>query len=562
MPQEKARLTTRGSRINPTAFLLIAATIGLISLSILSFIDDRLYGLQDPLWYITGRALFLASMFVFLKCILRNRGQENATSQRSPLPISQLCGKALSLLLFSISAYYIFWQLIVSSFPKAGLGWIAFIGTHRQLWTAAESSQLLVDNIVVLLLIGIVQPFIEETILRGYLFRYWTVTRGIREAILVSAFWSAVIHPGNPIGAAAVGAVLALVTIQTGSIRSAIIIHSLLALTYLGIESVGLFAYQVNVFDPKHFQTGFWAGIVTLFISGPFVFRTFHRNLPEANTPSPVLNFDRLFPDGMLAPTKRNFIKAFFLSLAAPGLGQFYNARLRNAFAFMGLFLLIASIAVTLRLPDTAFGLRLSLALCCLVALAAAIDAALYSIQNIPKSLRGFQRWNVEIFLLLLLPIPLTLFAKSELLFQLTGYEIKAVSSASMYPSLEPGKFVMTKTIEEAQLQRSDIVTFTAPSELIESHGWRPDQLMLKRIIAPPGDTVEIVSGKVKLNGHELGEPYVPTDLKRRTNLELVTVPASKIFVLGDNRDNSLDSRDFKNKFIDLTDVRGHLLYP
>jgi signal peptidase I len=98
-------------------------------------------------------------------------------------------------------------------------------------------------------------------------------------------------------------------------------------------------------------------------------------------------------------------------------------------------------------------------------------------------------------------------------------------------------------------IKRRDIVVFKYPEE--------PDRDFIKRVIGLPGDTVELRAKKVYINGNALDEPYVHfleqpghgTDAAEVTSFDVrerygpVTVPPSQYFVMGDNRDNSQDSR-------------------
>jgi signal peptidase I len=114
-------------------------------------------------------------------------------------------------------------------------------------------------------------------------------------------------------------------------------------------------------------------------------------------------------------------------------------------------------------------------------------------------------------------------------------------------------KFVFgpTATLDRALLpvrdiSRGDIVVFKYPEE--------PERDFIKRVIGLPGDSVELRAKKVYVNGQPLDEPYVhfltpASDLSEVTSMDVrerygpVTVPADQYFVMGDNRDNSQDSR-------------------
>lgn len=88
--------------------------------------------------------------------------------------------------------------------------------------------------------------------------------------------------------------------------------------------------------------------------------------------------------------------------------------------------------------------------------------------------------------------------------------------------------------------ERGDIVTFWAPD--------LEDVVYVKRIIGLPGETVEIKDGVVYVNGDALEESYKQT--KMVGNLGPYEVPEDSYFMLGDNRDHSHDSVDWKNTYV------------
>jgi len=133
------------------------------------------------------------------------------------------------------------------------------------------------------------------------------------------------------------------------------------------------------------------------------------------------------------------------------------------------------------------------------------------------------------------------------------------VEGASMEPSLHSGQYLLINKIGYARLQgtpayaivhpdaaqqpsdpgylfggpqRGDIIVFRSPVQ--------PDKDFIKRVIAVPGDTVEIRGGQVYVNGSVIDEPYIrdrPPYIAPRQ-----VVPPGNYFVLGDNRPNSSDS--------------------
>ena len=103
--------------------------------------------------------------------------------------------------------------------------------------------------------------------------------------------------------------------------------------------------------------------------------------------------------------------------------------------------------------------------------------------------------------------------------------------------------------------ERGDIVVFKYPED--------PKRDFIKRVIAVGGDVIEARDKKVFVNGRMLNEPYVqhvdesvkPRMFDKRDNFGPVTVPEGKVFVMGDNRDQSYDSRFWG--FVDETQIKG-----
>ena len=83
----------------------------------------------------------------------------------------------------------------------------------------------------------------------------------------------------------------------------------------------------------------------------------------------------------------------------------------------------------------------------------------------------------------------------------------------------------------------------------------------LKRVIGLPGETVEIVDGKVYINGSDtpLEEPYLPEPMEG--SYGPYTVPEGSYFMLGDNRNNSRDARYWENKFVKKEKIIAKVLF-
>jgi signal peptidase I len=120
--------------------------------------------------------------------------------------------------------------------------------------------------------------------------------------------------------------------------------------------------------------------------------------------------------------------------------------------------------------------------------------------------------------------------------------EPRYIPSDSMVPTLHTGdRLVVEKVSYRFKMPKTgDIIVFRPPATL-QRLGYPKDQAFIKRIIGEPGETISISNGKVFLNGQPLQEDYIaePPILP----LQPQTVPPDQYFVMGDNRNDSNDSR-------------------
>jgi signal peptidase I len=113
------------------------------------------------------------------------------------------------------------------------------------------------------------------------------------------------------------------------------------------------------------------------------------------------------------------------------------------------------------------------------------------------------------------------------------------IPSGSMIPTLEIGDRVLVNKFiyRFTEPKRADIVVFTSVDN--------PKEDLIKRVVGVPGDKVAVRKGKLFLNGEPQKEPYTNKKLPDRSFFARTTVPRGHVFVMGDNRGNSADSRVF-----------------
>lgn len=131
------------------------------------------------------------------------------------------------------------------------------------------------------------------------------------------------------------------------------------------------------------------------------------------------------------------------------------------------------------------------------------------------------------------------------------------VTGESMYPTLEDNDFLLVYKLAYINdiPNRGDIIVFN--TNLIDTKTNKKKDL-IKRVIALPGEKITIKENKVFINGAYLNENYL-SDIDTSGNID-VTVPDGHVFVLGDNRGNSADSRDSHIGTISIDDIIGKAL--
>ncbi len=247
---------------------------------------------------------------------------------------------------------------------------------------------------------------------------------------------------------------------------------------------------------------------------------------------------------------------ALVLSLLFPGWGQIYNGQFRKALWIWSGWIIAYLCALAVGLPATFPGL-LALLLAAVVFYVLICVEAVVCAGRLSLEPRRFtpNRWYAYLgFAAMVYILGLSAALVSGRLF----FQAYKIPSGAMEPTLLIGDHIMVDKRARTP-RRGDVIVFVFPPD--------PTKDFVKRVIALGGDTVEVRKGIVYLNGQQMPDPHArfgvaPQDrspASPRDNFGPVTVPAGKIFVMGDNRDRSYDSRFWG--FVDETEVEGRVLY-
>ncbi|EEG77228.1 signal peptidase I [Dethiobacter alkaliphilus] len=129
--------------------------------------------------------------------------------------------------------------------------------------------------------------------------------------------------------------------------------------------------------------------------------------------------------------------------------------------------------------------------------------------------------------------------------------EVFLVQGESMLPTLDDRERLIVSKVQYyyREPEIGEIIVFQASDH----------RDFIKRVIGGPGDEVRIDTDGVYVNGEKLDEPYVLEDARRP--FQTVVVPDDALFVLGDNRNNSMDSRHPSVDFVSFDSLKGKAMF-
>jgi len=245
----------------------------------------------------------------------------------------------------------------------------------------------------------------------------------------------------------------------------------------------------------------------------------------------------------------RQILLAAFISPLLPGIGHFLLKR-----SVKGLLLFVMFVA----LLAGVFPLRLEAKPGMLISLAFAMIAlSIYTTWDAGYGEAHAAQKISQWWLALLLPFALLCgAAHMNWSTGLAGFRMFETPSRSMENGIMMGDYIIVdgRYYQKNPPRHGDIAVFET----------RDGTYLMKRIIALGGETIEGHDGNVFLNGKLLDEPYaIKTGFMSRENREFgpLTIPAGKLFVMGDNRPGSLDSRFPGIGPVDVASLRGKALY-
>lgn len=257
----------------------------------------------------------------------------------------------------------------------------------------------------------------------------------------------------------------------------------------------------------------------------------------------------------MESAKSRKPVIALLLSFATPGLGQMYDGQMkRGIILYLGGFLLAAIFLLT-GLFFNFYGMILSLAILLAFLLFVWLDAFIGAVKSKVITLKPYNKWYLYLIVILISSFVIQPLVRSSIKNNIArAYKIP---SSGMEPTLLVGDHLIAnmEIYKREKPKRGDIVIFVYPKD--------PSKDFIKRVIGLEGEKVGMINNKIYVNDTLLDDPWGYFDSsgvpKGFDKFRPVMVPKDSLFVLGDNRNNSLDSRFWG--FVNIRKVKGKALY-
>lgn len=249
---------------------------------------------------------------------------------------------------------------------------------------------------------------------------------------------------------------------------------------------------------------------------------------------------------------RRRPMAALLLSFITPGLGQLYNGQLKKGVILYLIGFLLIAVLLFSGLFLQFYGMLFSLVILVLFFLFVLFDALIGAVKLKEITLKPYNKGYLYVIIFLISGFVIQPLISSSIRNNFVrAYKIP---STSMEPSLLAGDHLIAnmRIYKKEKPNRGDIVIFEYPKD--------PSKDYLKRVIGLEGEKVEMVRNKIYINDNLFDDPWgYYESFERAHNFGPVVVPKDSLFVLGDNRNNSLDSRIFG--YVNIKKLKGKALY-
>ena len=250
-----------------------------------------------------------------------------------------------------------------------------------------------------------------------------------------------------------------------------------------------------------------------------------------------------------LETKKRSKIISSLLSLITPGLGHLYNGKLVWAISIPSITLIFIYVIYYNSLLRSFTFFLVFAAFIIYVYIFSIVHSIVTAKRNTGYRLKSCN--HIAIYVIW----PIIFFGLGAILPANNSIRTFSIPTKSMEKTLRAGDLIMADMdyYNSNKVNRNDIAILSSTNS--------PDELMIKRVIAFGGEKISIVDGKIFIDGKEYVESNPNLILENNSSDDLgeMTIPKDHIFIIGDNRPNSLDSRMFGT--IPVKNLKGKPLY-
>lgn len=245
---------------------------------------------DDPL---SVPVLSIAIWTVLLAIVGRESYRKNLDIQalfgdRTPrFSLSYAVMLVASALIFSLGSFSVVFYFLSLGFPD----YAAQILESDLLSGGADSQYPQLYSALMLFLLVIYAPLVEELIFRGFLLQRWATKWGIRKGLIASSLLFGVLHINNPVGLTLFGFVMGLLYVRSRSLWIPIVCHSLNNLAAVGIDRLSSWVSSepAEAITVESIQQTWWTGLILIAISAPLLWQFIKRSWPKAQDPIPYL---------------------------------------------------------------------------------------------------------------------------------------------------------------------------------------------------------------------------------------------------------------------------------
>lgn len=272
----------------------------------------------------------------------------------------------------------------------------------------------------------------------------------------------------------------------------------------------------------------------------------------------------------------RNSFVAFLLSILTPGLGQIYNGQFKKGIILFLLLLFIPIIFGIFRFATFFYGIVSLFLIQTLLSIFIVIDSIIQSRRRKRYVRKRYNKWYYHFFIAFIMFVIIWFYDIRTVI----GVQTFTIPSVSQAPTIQKGDWLIAdmQAYNNESLDYGHIVVFNQPN----------GQIWTFRVVGLPNDKIKIVNNSVVINGKNVKSTFIEEIIFEghsvlvfeeefsnnhkhkvfknkeafditKTNIDEIIVPSNNYYLLGDNRDNAMDSRFIGT--VQKNDILGQIKY-